>query len=59
MITNLDTNKLKKIFATKQDMKAMENRIIRKFNLVTDHFDNKFMDHERRISILESQTTSL
>ncbi len=59
MITDRDIAKLKTVFATRKSLKAMENRIINKFNFVIDHFDNKFIDHEKRISTLESHRASL
>ncbi len=68
MLTNRDITKLKTVFITKddfnkfrktavlkKDLKSMENRMIRKFNDVVDFFDDRVVDHERRIRILEAQ----
>lgn len=44
-----------KRFASKDDLKRMEKRIIIKFNEVLDFFDEKVVNHERRIRNLETQ----
>lgn len=59
MITDRDITKLKTVFATRKSLRAMENRIINKFNLVINHFDNKFIDHDKRISTLKTHRASL
>jgi hypothetical protein len=50
-------------FVTKKDLRSdlmrMENRIINKFNEVVDYFDDKIINHEKRISTLESHRASL
>ncbi len=48
-----------KQYATKKDFRAMEGRIINKFNEVVDYFDDKIINHEKRISTLESHRASL
>lgn len=68
MITDRDIKKMKTIFATKDDLKqyaskkdlrSMEGRIINKFNEVVDYFDDRIINHEKRITNLEINHTSL
>jgi len=55
MLTTGDIMKLKTIFIIKDDLQRMENRMIKKFNDVIDFFDDRVIDHERRIRSLETQ----
>lgn len=38
----------------KNAIKSLENRMVAKFNEVIDHFDDKIIDHEKRIRNLET-----
>ena len=43
-----------KNFATKRSLKMMEGRLIKSINDAVDSFDNKVIDHEKRIKNLET-----
>ena len=43
-----------KNFATKRSLKMMENRLIKSINEAVDSFDDKIIDHEKRIKNLET-----
>lgn len=49
-VTKEDSKK----FSTKKDLKATENRIIKRINFATDYFDEKIINHEKRIKNLEN-----
>ena len=38
----------------KRSIKTLENKMIAKFNGVVDNFDDRLMDHEKRIKNLET-----
>lgn len=40
--------------AHKKDLRAMENRIIKKINLVSDHADSRLVDLEKRTNRIET-----
>lgn len=49
---------LKKL-ATKRNLKMMENRLIKSINDAVDALDSKIINHEKRITTLESSRVSL
>jgi hypothetical protein len=61
MITDTDIKKMRSIFVTKNELKSTEKRIINKvtdkiidrINRLSDYFDEKYLDHEKRIINLE------
>jgi len=59
MITDNDIKKMKVVFATKKDLHAMENRLVKKIDEVVSFFDDSIIDHEKRIKILESQNAAV
>ena len=44
-------NRLKPV---KKSIKTLENKMIAKFNEVVDNFDDRLIDHEKRIKNLET-----
>lgn len=63
MLTNTDINKLKKVFATKNDLKkslrsivrkkdlqAMERRLTKRINLVSDSLDSRVLRIEKHLN---------
>ena len=41
-------------FAKKKDLRLMENRMMRKINVITDYFDSNIIDLEKRTDRIEN-----